>query len=234
MFKPHTGSRQLEIRHHDTGQRSAAPRPQHRAAWLREVRRNTHLNCFFYAQTMSWPIPSQDPAAVSHSGGSLQGVQHPQGGSRWADGQVRRRGDLCGWHAFGEEDCVVTWRRDGDCSQGCRSSTSGKETQGGHPENQASCNFWRSGGDENVRLNCVESCFHFKPTMLFFPVLIIDQSFETFFSLSKVFFWMKEVNKTVTIQSVYVFEPTSIIPVFHIYIYLPTADHRIQLLNYYW
>lgn len=136
---------------------------------------------FCYAQTMSGLVPPQDPDAVSHSGGSLQGVQRPQGGSGWADGQVWQRGDLCGWHAFDEEDCVVPWRQDGGCSQGCRSSTSGKETQGGHPKNQASCTFWRSGGGETVRLNCVEPRSHFKPTMLFFPVLITDQSFETFF-----------------------------------------------------
>lgn len=180
---------------------------------------------FCYVQMMSGLIPSQDPAAVSHSGGSLQGVQRPQGGSGWADGQVRRRGDLCGWHAFDKKDCVVPR------SQRCRSSTSGKEAQGGHPENQASCTFWRSGGGETVRLNCVESCSHFKPTMLFFPVLITDQLFETFFlCFEGFFFWMKKVNKTVTVESVHVFEPTSIIPVFYIYIYLPTADHRILLI----
>lgn len=38
MFEPHAGFRQLEVRHHDSGQGSAAARPQHRAARLWKVR----------------------------------------------------------------------------------------------------------------------------------------------------------------------------------------------------
>lgn len=49
MLKPDAGVRQLEVCHHDAGQRSAAPRPQHSAARVWQVKRNIHArvaSCF--------------------------------------------------------------------------------------------------------------------------------------------------------------------------------------------
>lgn len=159
MRQPHAGFRQLEIRPPDAGQRPAAPRPRRCAACLRQV---TFKRISFFG-ILSCPVPavrslvrvwqvfcllllSQDPAAVRRPGRSLQGVQLPEGASRRADRQVRRRGGFRGRRALREEARVgprwtptpgVAARRRG--AAGCRGSTAREEEQGGGSENQETC-----------------------------------------------------------------------------------------------
>lgn len=150
MCQPHAGLRQLEVRHHDAGQRSAAAWPQHCAARLRKVRTHFYTIIWLSWYSSQWrrSTCSQDPAAVRRSGRSLQGVQRPEGASGWADHQVWWSRVLRGRHAVGKETCApprwtptpgVAASRDGGRSRWCKRSRSREEDQGGGPEGQETC-----------------------------------------------------------------------------------------------